>query len=216
MNPSQPRLELTIDVFEKHGQRVEIPPQTTARALITSILRQFRSLPYLSSTSANYALARADDRVVLNADAPLGEQIESQDRLILIEHEAPLPRETDRPSQHAYLRHDATGAVYKLHWSPAIVGRLDPTLPFNDRVAVDLTPLELSVRVSRRHAQIAEKDGRFSIQSLSANPTTIRDEQGRETKLTDQPVVLKPNQVVVLNHSQIALRFIVRDEIGLV
>ncbi len=211
---AQTRLEITVDVFEAKNNRALIVPQLTPREMIASILDEFRSLAYLSQMPDSYALLRARDGLVLDEASPLGQQLKPGERLILAEYQPELPKETLQPSRHAYLREEASGEVYKLHWLPAIIGRVDASLSDNDRVAVDLAAHQRGLRVSRRHAQIIEENGRFFIESLSQNATTIRDSQGRETALNSGALPLEPGDIVSLDQSQIALQLIVRDDAG--
>ena len=148
----------------------------------------------------------------LDERVPLGQQIKPNERLRLVEAEPVLPPGTQRPTKHAYLRDDATGKVYKLRWCPAIIGRPDSGLPHNDRIAVNLAQHERGMRVSRRHAQITEQTGRFYIEGLSENQTTIKDAQGRATMLDGRPLPLDHGQIVSLDQSQIELKFIIREE----
>jgi hypothetical protein len=212
MSTPQSRLQVIVDVFEEQGQRASIVPHLTVGELIESILHEFRSLAYMSDTPAAYSLIRAGDRSPLNGSVPLGQQIKAGERLVLVEAQPHLPEGTQMPRKHAYLRDEATGKVYKLHWCPAIIGRRDSSLPQNERIAVDLAPHERGLRVSRRHAQIGEEQGRFFIESLSQNPTTIYDTQGQHTTLNGRSFPLDHGQLISLDQSQIVLKFIVRDE----
>jgi len=211
MSAGQTRLEITVDVFEAKNNRALIVPQLTPREMIASILEEFRSLTYLGDAPDGYSLLRARDGSPLDEAAPLGQQLTPGERLMLVEDQPELPEGTWQPSRHAYLREEGSGEVYKLHWCPAIIGRYDANLPDNDRLAVDLVTHERGLRVSRRHAQIREENGRFFIESLSQNSTTVRDSQGRET-VVSRPVPLQPGDIVSLDQSQIALQLIVRDD----
>ncbi len=212
MSTAQSRLEVMIDVFENKNNRALIVPQLTVRELIEAIVQEFNALGYLSAAPAGYSLARGRDGGRLDPATPLGQQVKAGERLVLVEDEPRLPEGTRRPSRHAYLRDETSGKVYKLHWCPAIIGRPDANLPHNDRIAVDFAAHDHSIRVSRRHAQISEENGRFFIESLSPNPTTLKDAQGRETALNGRTLPLEHGDIVSLDQSQIALKFIVRDE----
>lgn len=212
MSMAQSRLEVAIDVFEEKTRRASILPQLTAGELIEAIVQEFRSIVYLSDAPEGYSLARAGNQTPLERTIPLGQQLKPGERLVLIENEEPLPEGTQRPATPAYLRDEASGKVYKLHWCPAIIGRPDKDLPHNERIAVNLAGHERGLRVSRRHAQITQQDGRFFIESLSSNQTVIKDAQGHESPLTDQSVQLEHGHIVVLDKSQIALKFVVRGE----
>ncbi|HEY0607059.1 MAG TPA: FHA domain-containing protein [Herpetosiphonaceae bacterium] len=212
MSAAQPRLELSIDVFEEKQQRALVMPTLTAHELIEAIIKEFRSLAYLSGSPSAYTLRRSRDGAALEPAQPLVQQLTSGDHLVLAEDEPPLPEGTQRPSKHAYLREEGGDKVYKLHWCPAIIGRPDDTLPHNERLVVNLASHPRGLRVSRRHAQISEDNGRFYIQGLSQNATTIKDAQGGEIRLDNQPVPLEHGQLITLDQSQITLKFILRDE----
>lgn len=212
MSTAQPRLELSIDVFEEKQQRALVMPMLTVHELIEAILKEFRSLAYLSSAPGAYTLLRARDGAALEPARPLVQQLTSGDHLVLAEDEPPLPAGTQRPTRHAYLREEGGDKVYKLHWCPAIIGRPDDTLPHNERLTVNLASHPRGLRVSRRHAQITERDGHFYIEGLSHNATTIKDTQGGETRLDNQPIPLAHGQLITLDQSQITLKFILRDE----
>lgn len=212
MSMAQPRLEVAIDVFEEKTRRASILPQLTAGELIEAIVQEFRSIVYLSDAPEGYSLVRAGSQTPLERTIPLGQQLKPGERLVLVENEQPLPEGTQRPTTPAYLRDEASGTVYKLHWCPAIIGRPDKDLAHNERIAVNLAGHERGLRVSRRHAQITQQDGRFLIESLSSNLTVIKDAQGHEAPLTDRSVPLEHGQTIVLDKSQIALKFVVRGE----
>lgn len=212
MSNTPARLEIVIDVFEEKGKRASIVAQLTAREMIEAIVQEFRALPYLSDTPDGYALIRARDQQPLDPAVPLGQQLKVGERLILAETEPQPPAGAYRPTEHAYLREEATGKVYKLHWCPAIIGRPDASLLNNEQLAVNLADHARGLRVSRRHAQITEQDGRFFIQSLSPNQTTLKDAVGHAPVLNGQVLALEPGQIISLDQSQIALKFVVRPE----
>lgn len=212
MSTAQPRLEIAIDVFEEKRQRALVIPTLTAHDLIEAIIREFRSLAYVSDTPSAYTLLRSHDGAALEPTLPLVQQLTTGDHLVLAEDEPQLPAGTQRPTSHAYLREEGSAKVYKLHWCPAIIGRPDDTLPHNERLVVNVASHPRGLRVSRRHAQITEHNGHFYIEGLSQNPTTIKDAQGSETRLDRQPVLLGHGQMITLDQSQITLKFILRDE----
>lgn len=208
--PGQQRLELFVDIFEKPRQRALALPELTPQQLVEEILQEFRELEYLSRIPAHYRL-RKPSGAILEADIPLRQQVSGLDnQLVLIEEDQALPAGTKRPSLPAYLREQSSGLVYKLHWQPAIIGRPDAGQSHNDWLAVNLETYKTGLRVSRRHAQITESDGRFYIAGMSRNPTILQrgDEQH---DLTDIPQPLQPGDIIYLERSAIALKFIVRS-----
>lgn len=212
MSAAQPRLEISIDVFEEKRQRALVMPTLTAHELIEAIIKEFRSVAYVSDTPNAYTLLRSCDGVALEPTLPLVQQLTADDHLVLTEDEPLPPAGTQRPTRHAYLREEGSAKVYKLYWCPAIIGRLDDTLPHNERLVVNLASHPRGLRVSRRHAQISEHNGHFYIEGLSQNPTTIKDAQGSEIRLDNGPVPLEHGQMITLDQSQITLKFILRDE----
>ncbi|MCB9420415.1 MAG: FHA domain-containing protein [Ardenticatenaceae bacterium] len=211
MSGSQKRLELRVDVFEKTEQRALPLPNLTPPEFIEAILQEFRELEYLSDSPANYRLLKAADKSPLDTEEKLDQQLAKGDRLVLIEEETPLPHGTQRPTHPIYLREQVTGKVYKLHWQPAIIGRPDKNQALNDMVAVDLERYKTGLRVSRRHVQISEQDGQYFIHSMSRNPTFIKDEEGNMTPVTEEKRPLQNGDIIVLERSSIALKFIIRQ-----
>ncbi|GJM40891.1 MAG: hypothetical protein DHS20C20_11730 [Ardenticatenaceae bacterium] len=212
MSTNQKRLDLRIDVFEKSAQWAKPLPNLKPPDLVAAILQEFQELEYLSDSAADYRLAQAENgEMVLQDDVPLHQQVINETNLKLLEVERPLPSGTQRPSQAAYLRDVANGKVYKLQWLPAIIGRPDKNQPHDDRITVDLEAYEMGLRVSRRHAQVTEENGRFFIESLSRNPTTVKNEAGvvEEVKAAKRP--LQHGDLIQLERSNIALKFIVRS-----
>lgn len=214
MSANQQPLKLRIDIFEKKDQLAHVVPELVPPELVEAILQEFRELEYLGDTPASYQLLRASDQTPLDDTRPLGKQhLSSDTRLILQERESPLPEDTQRPTQSIYVREQHTGKVYPLHWLPAIIGRPGENQVHNDWVSVNLNSHRSGLRVSRRHAQITEAHGQYFIESLSSNPTLLEDSTGMRTPL--EPNVrypVRPGDVIHLERSEIALKFILRDE----
>lgn len=211
MSGSKKRLELRVDVFEKTDQLALPLPNLTPPEFIEAILQEFRELEYLSDSPTGYTLLKADDQSPLVAEEKLNQQVSNGGRLVLVEEEAPLPSSTKRPTHPIYLREQVTGKVYKLNWLPAIIGRPDKNQALNDQVAVDLERYKTGLRVSRRHVQITEKEGQYFIHSLSRNPTSIKDSEGDMTPVTDEKRPLQNGDIIHLERSNIALKFIIRQ-----
>jgi pSer/pThr/pTyr-binding forkhead associated (FHA) protein len=212
MSPSQTRLELLIDVLEKPRQRALVLSDLTPPDLITAILREFRELEYLTGAATDYELRRAEDQTSLDDQAQLGHQLADGERLVLVEKELSVPEEAQRPSRNIYLREQVTDTVYKLHWQPAIIGRPDKSQAHNQWLAVNLAAHKTGLRVSRRHAMITEDGGQFFIESLSRNPTAIKSHGGETIELDAEKYLLKHGDVIYLERSNIALKFIVRED----
>lgn len=211
MSGSKKRLELRVDVFEKTDQLALPLPSLTPPEFIEAILQEFRELEYLSNSPADYTLLKADDRLPLAAEEKLNQQVNNGARLVLVEEEVSLPSSTKQPTHPVYLREQVSGKVYKLNWLPAIIGRPDKNQALNDQVAVDLERYKTGLRVSRRHAQITEKDGQYFIHSLSRNPTALKNSAGELVPVTDEKRPLQDGDVIHLERSNIALKFIIRQ-----
>ena len=97
MNPSQARVELTIDVFEETGQRALVLSELRPSQLVKAILQEFHNLEYLGDDANDYYLIRAESGERLDEDSSL-EPLNTGDRLVLKEREVPLPGTTRRPS----------------------------------------------------------------------------------------------------------------------
>lgn len=207
---SQTRLDLRIDVFEKANQRALAMPNLTPPELIEAILLEFRELEYLSNKPADYLLIKAKEKTPLENEDPLQKQLVNGGQLTLFEKELPLPAGTHRFSQPVYLREQASGRVYKLHWQPALIGRPDQSQPHNDWIAVNLEAHPAGLRVSRRQAQITEEGGQYFIESLSKNPTSIKTGEGKTVSVEASKHPLHHGDIIYFDRSNIALKFIVR------
>lgn len=208
---SQKRLALQVNVFEETSQKALALPTLTPPELVEAILQEFRELEYLSDSPADYRLLNAEDQSPLDEENELREQIGAGGQLVLAENDLPLPDGADRPTDAIYLRDQALGQVYKLHWEPAIIGRPDKNQPQNEWVAVNLEMHRTGLRVSRRHAQITEENGAYFIHSLSRNPTSIRNNAGKTVSVTEEKRPLQNGDIIHLERSNIALKFIIRQ-----
>lgn len=213
MSTNQKRLDLQIDVFDKTSQWAKPLPTLKPTELVDAILQEFRELEYLSSSPTDYNLVQAgDEETLLQASEQLSQQIADKSHLKLLEVEKPLPKNAKRATDAIYLRELTTGKVYKLHWLPAIIGRPDKNQALNDWIAVDLESYKTGLRVSRRHAQITERDGRYFIESMSRNPTLVKDAEGNVAVVSGEKRPLEHDDVIQLERSNIALKFIIRSQ----
>lgn len=213
MSTNQKRLDLRVDIFEHKAQWAKSLPTLKPAELVEAILQEFQEVEFLSKSAADYYLSPVEDETaVLQEDVPLQEQLPNEARLQLREVERPLPKGTTRPSQAIYLRETVSGKVYKLNWLPAIIGRPDKNQPNDDWIAVDLESYKTGLRVSRRHAQITEQNGRYFIESLSRNPTLLKDAEGNVETVGDEKRPLPHGDIIQLERSNIAFKFIVRSQ----
>jgi hypothetical protein len=216
MSGKHVRHDLLIDVGDVQEQVAQVLPQITPLELIAAILEEFSEFEYLGPPAADYILIRHSDQTPLDEADNLQRQVASGDHLALIERQVEPPDGTRPPSKRLYLREkgvnheQASSKVYKLHWLPAVIGRRGQELADNDVVAVNLSAHSAGLRVSRRHAQISEKNGQFYIESLSSNATIVQTGDQHKT-LDSGKHVLQHGDVIYLVRSEIALQFIVRD-----
>ena len=216
MSGQQKRIELTVDVFEKKQQRARALPALKPPELIQAILQEFRELEYLGNDPAHYRLFTSARDKALESDLEMAGQLPTDRRLVLQERELAgdeMPDGTNRPSRPLYLREVASGAVYRLHHVPAIIGRPDQNQPRDDWLAVNLQPYKSGLRVSRRQAVIVEEEGRFYISSLSRNPTLIRRESGEVVPVNEQRHPIDSGDLVILERSRIMLKVLVRTDL---
>lgn len=208
MSTRTDRLELFIDVFDHAQQRALALPTLNPRTLIAAILQEFRELEFLSANPAEYQLVQAADQTPLQEEQPLAKQVSNGQHLRLLERELSLPKGGEPPPLPLYLRDTATNKVFKVHWLPAIIGRLDPQVRDNELVAVNLEEYPTGLCVSRRHARIIRENGQLLLVSISSNPTALITNQG--PKPVTQPQPLQSGDVIHLERSDISLKVIMR------
>jgi hypothetical protein len=209
MNSTPARLALRINVFELSNQPALALPGQSAAEFIQSILQEFHELEYLSDRPELYQLLH-EDQSPLDDEGVIGDQLAAGEQLYLIERPSGQPMGTQRPSCPIYLRAIANKIVYPLGWLPAVIGRRDEDLPYNERIAVDLEALPNGLRVSRRHLVITEEDGRFYVASLSANPASLQRSASPIDALLIEKKLLQHGDVIHLTRSDIKLKFIIR------
>jgi hypothetical protein len=206
------RLKLLIDVFELPNQPALALPTLTPPQLIDAILQEFQELEYIGSVAKDYQLLQASDRKPLADDQPLARQVSSDRHLILAER-APAVPPPDlglvAPEADIYLKELNSGQVFKISWLPAIIGRPDRKKAQNI-VSVDLSSLESGLLVSRQHAKIIGSGNRFFIESMSHNPTQLKDTRDRTRPVSAERLPLQPGDTIILERSKISLKFIVR------
>lgn len=205
------RLTLKIDVFEKKEQEAVALLGLTPTELIKSILQEFRELEYLNESPDEYVLLKAEDDTPLDDDSVLGNQLQDDDHLIMVEKERPLPSGTIRPSRSIYLRDQVIGRVYPLQWLPAIVGRPDKNQSHDDWLAVNLERHKAGLRVSRRHLEITEQNGRYFVDGTPRNPACIKGVDAGDVPVVEEKRQLRSGDIIHLERSNITLKFIVRE-----
>jgi hypothetical protein len=206
---TEQRLMLNIEIFNRSEQAMVLPGLTPAE-LVKAILQEFRELEYLGDQEADYGLQRVDTDLELDDERPMMQQVGPNQQLRLLERIPPLPHGSQLMGRHIYLRELSRGTVFKLHWQPAIIGRIDPYIANNDQVAVNLAGYNASLRVSRRHARIVADDNGCYVEDMSQSPTMVIDADGNETRVNNRHP-LHHGDTILLSSSQIKLRVIMRD-----
>lgn len=203
-------IEVFIDVFDLKEQRALVVPTLSPPDLVNAVLQEFRELEYLGTNKDLYRLVRVSDGAELAADRQLARLIQPQDRLAIQEVPQPAPAHGKVIEGRLYLREQPTGTVHKIHWEPAVIGRPDPAAS-NDLLAINLSSNANGLRVSRRHAQVTVDRGRYFVESLSPNPTTVTSTRNSitTTLLQGQKHLIEDGDMIVLDRSQITLKVIV-------
>lgn len=214
MNDSQSRIELEIDIFEITSQAAQALAALTPPELVAAVLGEFRpELPYLGENAAGYQLLRVADGSALDDERPIARQCAPKTHLSLAERVPALPEGARALGGHAYLRDQSTGAVYPLHWQPALIGRPDATLADNAWLAVDLSAHPHRTRVSRRHAHVVAEHGHFYLESLAPNnPVVVEDTAGSRLTLDTARYMLHHGDSIWLGRGAVRLTFLERAE----
>jgi pSer/pThr/pTyr-binding forkhead associated (FHA) protein len=196
-------MELTIDVFNEVGQRVDVLRTLTVDELIDEILHEFTELA--SPNRHAYALyLKGASRPLVRHQTLAAQGIRPHDELTFgwVQGGAKTGRLALAEPQKAAVREGTTGRVFPLEWQPAVIGRPHSNPAMNKLLAVNLDYLPTSRRVSRRHAQIVEENGRYYIEPLSeTNPTFVNYEntplQGKRPLQTGDRIRLGGSNIVL-------------------
>lgn len=202
-------LELVLDVFDETEQRASVRQTLTVGQLIDEITREFADLDRENPTA--YGLYLLGSNQPLDRNQTLFEQgVQSGDRLVLgwARNALGAPRRPVSVAGAAVLQESATQVIFPIEWQPAIIGRPDADHAHNELLTANVEGLPDGRRVSRRHAQITEKAGVYTIESLtSQNPTFLNGERLE----TGRTYTLQPGDKIELGYSKIALRFMVQS-----
>ncbi len=205
------RMTLYIDVFDEKRQEAEALPILTPPELIKSILQEFTELEYLSESSDEYVLLQTENYTPLHDDKPIRAQLKNKEHLVMVEKEKPLPNGTNRPTNAIYLRDQTAGNVYKVQWLPAVIGRPDKNKSHDDWLAVNLEQHDMGLRVSRRHLQLTEENGRYFITGTPRNPALIKRINENNVSVNEKKRPLSNADIIHLERSNIDLKFIIRE-----
>lgn len=215
MADTDERIECFIDVFNLPGQRALARKVISTAEMVQAIIDEFSGeIAYLGKNAASYQICQRDNGHPLDASRPLGEQVQTGSRLVLVEKTKRQPRESELLPNPFYLREMSHGYVYKIPWLPAIIGRSDPSMSENEMVAVDLQNLASGVRVSRRHLQMLVRDGVVYLELCSRNPATlIRASDGSKEELQEHRLLaLHHGDTLKLERSDVMLQVIFQPE----
>lgn len=211
MTAANGRLELFVDVFDQESQRAWVLPTLTPRELVAAILAEFQEIAYLGTEPSTYRLQRRGDGPPLDPTQPLAGQVADQERLYLAELAPPMPAGAREATQPLYLREERAGTLFRIHWHPAVVGRVSEGDPQSEWVAVDLRSFPTAKRASRRHLKLWEEEGHCYVANLSSNPATLlRPDQPEQPLLLEAPLLLHPGDTLRLDRAGILLRVLVR------
>jgi len=171
-------IELTIDVFNEVGQHAGVLRSLTVEDLIDEILQEFGELA--QGNRQSYALSlKGATKPLVRHQTLTAQGVRAQDELVFgWAQAAHAPgRGGVTESRKAALREGMTGRIFPIDWQPAVIGRPHSNPAMNKLLAVNLDYLPTSRRVSRRHAQITEENGRYYVESLSTtNPIFLNYE----------------------------------------
>ncbi len=211
MCAAKKRIEFFVDIFDLPAQRAHALTDLMPIELVGAILQEFREVECLDIDPTKYQLVKLEDQAPLNDAETIEIQLKEGDHLRLQETHSLIPAGARQVDADLYLRDVVTGRVFKLQWLPAIIGRDDPHQSNNQLVAANLASFKTGLRVSRRHARILQENGCYFVEPMSANPTSIRTVENKVLRLAAGRHQLMPGDTVVLERSEIALKFIVRD-----
>jgi len=180
-------LEIRLDIFDRLGQRAQVVKTLRMEELIEEILKEFDDIP--ADSPERYALYLKGSKKSLPREQTLAQaDIQPQDELTLTYAARDDLREMLETAR-ASLRDEKTGKEYMLEWTPAVIGRPTNSAEHNILLAVNFQHHPNGMSVSRRHAQVLMKDGRYFLESLTpTNPTVLN------TK------VLAPGQKAEIRH----------------
>lgn len=201
--------KIMLEIFDEPKQCVAIRQATTIHQLIAEILHQYADLEQRPSA---YDMFLQNRGTPLRRNLTLHQQhIVEGDHLVLgWAGMAPvLGRHVITGRNQAILREVQSGVSFHLPWQPAIIGRISADPEHNKLLAVNLENFSNGQRVSRRHAQITEQNGRFYIESLNAQNSTMLNE---DTVPLQQKQCLNDGDIIYLPNSDISMIIIIDQE----
>lgn len=179
------RLNLTLEIHNVGPKRVNVRSNLLVSSLVARIQDKF-------NLDGQYELRVKGQNKPLPANAPLDESGVPEGGTLVCLHVVDVSVTANaikrgvrvpfsKKFKRVYLQEERTLVEYDLLWHPAILGRKDRRDPSKNRLlAVDLEDLEELPSVSRHHACITEKDGKFYLEPLQMqNPTYIDNQKVR-------------------------------------
>ena len=166
----QQRLTLHITLFNQN-RRADVLATLTVGELIQEILVAFGTqMRFLDQHQPDrYQLSLPESAEPLAETVALAQCVANEDQLIFAERSVLIPSGAQPLETPFYLRYRSH--VFPVTWQPAIIGRPEPGAEQNDWLAINLE--SCSHAVSRQHAEIVAKDGRWFVRQLAANPVLL-------------------------------------------
>ena len=197
---------LRIDVshiYPVEVQRAKVKGNLSANELIQEILNEFGD--ETENRPENYLLFRGENQKPLAGKQELVLQGVREGDTLVFTSLSEAQRQNLGQSFSAYLQMRGTSDKFEIAWQPAIIGRPDPiNKSQNDLLAVNLDGFPNSLRVSRQHAQIKVKKGKYLLQALAdRNPTYLN---GKQLEI-NKSYPLQTQDVIRVGYSQIELVF---------
>ncbi len=201
-------LTLSVDlsaIYPVPVQNARVKGSLTVNQLIQEILNEFGD--ETNNRPENYRIFRKDDSRPLGGRESLMLQGVRDRQVLIFTSISEAQRQNLGQSTSVYLLMTSSGDKFPIKWHPAIIGRPDfNNRSQNDSLAVNLEGYENSSKVSRQHAQIKFRKGRYILQALSdRNPTILN---GRRLEV-DKSYPLEDRDEIRLGFSQIELKFFV-------
>ncbi len=180
-------IEIRLDIFDRQGQRAQVLKTLRLGELIEEILKEFDDIP--ADSPERYALYLKGSKKSLPREQTLEKaDIQPQDELTLAYANRDDLREM-LDAGRIKLRDEETDREYALDWTPALIGRPTNSAEHNMLLAVNFQNHPNGMSISRRHAQISMKDGKYYLESLTPTNPTILNKK-----------VLAPGQKAELRH----------------
>lgn len=159
-------IEISIDVFDRLGQRAKVRRSLTVERLIDEILKEFDDLN--RAETEKYSLFVKGSESPLVRHQSLGAlDIQPQDELVFRYAQA-SSRKIIQADERGFLENEQ-GEHIEISWQPALIGRTSNDPEHNELLLVNLDAHEWGKLVSRRHAQILYINQKYYLEPLAEN-----------------------------------------------